>query len=187
MAIRACSGVVSPAQKVELNPQPLPPKTMLEQLPAEVQSALLASSVTQVRAALATNYKLVLPYLCYWPWLHPYICLCDEVAVVMTGDGGIFDTWITYPCFGDHPDLYFWVEYLIEGVWTTVYRPWWVCCFTYWDYVCGSEVTLHVYDPRVPTCEDIPDLPGLMVTVTTIGNGVSMSEIQKAADAHPGR
>jgi hypothetical protein len=172
--------------KVALNPQPLPPKTTMEQLPAAVQSALLSPSLVQVRKALVENAKLIQPYLCLWPWLHPYICHCDEVAVVESGDGGIFDTVITYPCFGDKPDLYFWVEYLIDGVWTTVYRPWRICCYTYWDYACGSEVTIHVTDPRVPTCEEVPDLPGLMVTVTTIGNGVSMSEIQKASDAKPG-
>jgi hypothetical protein len=188
---------------VEINPQPEPPspwqrfaKTGLnvqavgsalqpetpntntfEILSAETRLGLMAASVSVVRQTLAENYKLILPYLCLWPWFHPYFCICDEVAVLSTDHFGRFDTYITYPCFGDHPDLYFWVEYLIDGVWTTVYRPKFICCHTYWNYVCGTEVTIRVTDPRVPWCDYIPDLPGLMITITTIGNGVSMSEI----------
>ncbi len=50
---------------------------------------------------------------------------------------------IWYLCVGDHPDLYFWVEYSIGGAWTTMYHPP-VRCNTYWDYACGSEVTIRV-------------------------------------------
>lgn len=165
--------------EVALNPQPLPPKALLE-LPLQTRAALASPSVTTLRRALVDNFTIIRPWLCWWPWLWPYICLCEEIDIVITDHQGRFDAEIWYPCAGDHPDLYFWIEYCIGGTWTTVYRPH-VCCNTYWDYACGSEVTLTVTDPRVPWCGDDPPLPGKQVAVLSIGNGASMTEIQRAA------
>lgn len=48
-------------------------------------------------------------------------------------------------------------------------------------------MTLPVTDTRVPWCEPNPDLPDLKVLIKTIGNGLSMSEIQKASGASKGK
>ena len=168
---------MSRRQIAAFDPQPEPPgKAVFRQLSPETQSGLLSESLQVVKQTLAANPKLILPYLCLWPWFWPYICTCDELTTVTTDGSGRFDTDIWYRCFGDHPDLYFWVEYLIDGAYTTVYHPT-ICCHTYWEYACGSEVTIRVTDPRVPICEDLPDLEGLQVVIAAIGNGVSMSEI----------
>lgn len=147
---------------------------------ADVRIALESSSATAVRDALLANPGLVLQALCLWPWWWWYTC--DEIAVVETDHFGRFDTWIAYRCAGDKPDLYFWVEYLIDGAWQTVYRPP-IPCYTHWDYVCGTEVTIRVHDPRVPACDGVPDLPGCQVAIMSIGNQVSVSEIQGAGAA----
>jgi hypothetical protein len=170
-----------PGDLASLNPQPLPPRESmaLAQLSQKTKTLLSASSATALRQGLVANLDLIRPYLCYWRWLW-WRYRCDEVAVVQTDDQGHFDATIWYPCFGDHPDLYFWVEYSIGGVWTTVYRPP-VPCNIHWNYPCGSEVIIRITDPRVPPCGDIPDLPGLQVAILSIGNGVSTSEIQAAA------
>lgn len=160
-----------------LNPQPLPPKAAVE-IPATLRASLTSTSTHFVRQALLDNIVLLRPYLCLWPWIWPYFYRCDEVAVIVTDSNGRFDTTINYPCFGDHPDLYFWVEYCIGGVWTTVYHPP-LRCNTWWDYVCGTEITLRVTDPRVLWCGDPNPLPGKQVAVMLIGNGVSMTEIQR--------
>ncbi|MCX6844749.1 MAG: hypothetical protein NTX53_21000 [candidate division WOR-3 bacterium] len=180
-------GAPAPGAEVMINPQPLPPKEQqfarVQQtftLPAEVQSALLSPSLEVVREALTKNFVLIRPWLCWWPWLWPYFYSCDEVAVVETNQQGRFETDVWYLCFGDHPDLYFWVEYCIGGVWTTVYHPP-IRCNTYWDYVCGSEVVLRVTDPRVPWCGEPEHLPGKQVAVMLIGNNVSLHQIQGAA------
>jgi len=152
----------------------------LKELPVATRAALISSSLTVVKQALFDNIALIRPWICWWPWLWPYFCDCDEVAVVITDHQGRFDTSIWYSCFGDHPDLYFWIEYCIGGVWTTVYDPP-ICCNTYWNYICGSEVTLRVTDPRVPWCGDDPPLPGKQVAVLSIGHAVSLTEIQRAA------
>jgi len=152
----------------------------LGEISAASRAALASSSITLVRQALVDNVVLLRPWICRWRWLWPYICTCDEQAVLITDHQGRFETDIWYPCLGDRPDLYFWVEYSIGGSWTTVLRPP-ICCNTRWNYACGSEVTLRVTDPRVPWCDDDPPLPGKQVAVLSIGNNVSMTEIQRAS------
>ena len=174
------------ALRIQSDIQPSSNLTSLDRLPLQTRSDLLSASTITIRKTLMDNYKLILPYLCLWPWLHPYFCHCDELTSVITNHEGKFDVMITYPCFGDHPDLYFWVEYPVDGVWTTVYHPKHMCCHTYWNYVCGSEVTLRVTDPRVHWCGETPDLDGLNVVITTIGNGISMSEINTTPGATMG-
>lgn len=163
------------ADRVALNPQPLPPGIAL-QLQGTPLAGLTASSVNQVRSALILNIDSLKYYLCLWPWWW-WRFRCDELAVVETDAFGRFEKLLIFRCDGDHPDLYFWVEYPIGGSWETVYRPP-IACWTHWNYVCGSEVTLRVDDPRVPACGGDPDLPGLSVAVMSIGRGVSLSEIQ---------
>ena len=185
-------GAPFPGAEKMFNPQPEPPREMQFvraqswTLPAEVQSALLSPSLEVVREALAKNFVLIKPWLCYWPWLWPYFYHCDEVAVVETNQQGQYEADVWYLCFGDHPDLYFWVEFCIGGVWTTVYHPP-IRCNTYWNYVCGSKVVLRVTDPRVPWCGEPQQVPGMQVAVMLIGNNVSLHEIQgEAAGASEG-
>lgn len=167
------------AAAVMLNPQPLPPGAEMD-LPAALRANLLSTSSAIVRQALLDNFTLIRPFLCLWPWIWPYFHRCDEVAVIDTDSNGRFDVTIWYPCFGDKPDLYFWVEYSLGGTWTTVYHPP-IRCNTYWNYTCGSDVTIRVTDPRVPWCGDPNPLPGKQVAVLLIGNNVSMPEIQRAS------
>lgn len=172
---------VPPRDRLALNPQPEPPGRSATaataiQLPPEVQAGLRSTSTTVVRGILAENWRLIIPWLCIWPWWW-WRFRCDEVAVLTTDARGRFETTIFYPCGGDHPDLYFWVEYDFGSGFETVYHPS-IACNTYWDYPCGTEVTIRVTDPRVPGCEDEPDLPGCQVVVLSIGRGVAVREIQ---------
>ena len=172
-----------PRSRVSLNPQPEPPGVMTAmsapiQLTPEATAALRSTSTVMVRNALAENYKLILPWFCIWPWWW-WRFRCDEVAVLTTDAHGRFETTIYYPC-GDQPDLYFWVEYDFGSGFETVYHPA-IACNTYWNYLCGSEVIIRVTDPRVPGCEDEPDLPGCQVVVLSIGNGVAVRQVQTAS------
>ncbi len=177
----AQTGPESAATRVMFNPQPEPPALMARSvtatLPPETRAALLSISMPTVKQALIANVDLIRPYLCWWPWIWPYLYTCDEIAVLETDSQGRFETDIWYPCAGDHPDLYFWVEFCIGGTWTTVYHPP-IRCSTHWNYACGSEVIIRITDPRVPWCGDPPSLPGRQVAVMTIGNKVSLHEIQ---------
>jgi len=182
---RARQIVGSVRQMAMLGPQPEPPDQPVPfmgeaALSPAIRAALSSSSAMIVRDALMANVELLRPWLCMLDWLWPYFYRCDEVAVIMTDAHGRFEADVWYLCLGDHPDLYFWVEYPIDGVWETVYHPS-VRCHTYWNYVCGSEVTIRVTDPRVPGCWDHPVLPGKKLVVKSIGPDVSMSDINRAS------
>ncbi|MGH9157092.1 MAG: hypothetical protein ACRD1K_14920 [Acidimicrobiales bacterium] len=175
---------VSRLDRVALNPQPLPPKALSASLVARqpievspsVKAVLSAESLVGVRRGLVDNATLFLPYLCLWDWLWPWFT-CDEVAVVTTDENGRFDTSFGYACFFDRPDVYVWVEYPVAGTPTTVYRPS-IACNTYWDYACGSELTIRVTDPRVPWCGGTERPPGSKVVIVSIGAELGFPEIQ---------
>ncbi len=165
--------------RLAFNPQPDPPGDPFHILPHAMQFALRSHSPSIVRRALIDHLDFVRPWICHWPWLHRWLYNCDELRVVTTDDQGRFDTTIWYPCGGDKPDLYFWVEYSIGGVWTPVYHPP-IPCNVWWDYACGTDVIITVTDPRVPGCGEVPPtVQGKAVVIKTIGRNVSMGEINR--------
>lgn len=172
-----------PIAEVSVNPQPEPSIELGQMkaaaavaLPIDVRAALTSASAPIVRKALIDNVHLIIPHLCLmWPWWWRY--RCDEIAVVETDALGRFQAIVAYLCKGDKPDLYFWVEYELGGVLETVYRPF-IACHTYWNYACGSDVTIHISDERVPACNNGPDLPGCVVQILSIGHRISLSEIR---------
>jgi hypothetical protein len=148
----------------------------IQSLP-EIKNQLLSGNVATIRKTIVDYYHLFHPYLCYIPWIWPYFYRCDEIDVVYTDLHGRFDTNYWYWYDGDEPDIYFWVEYLIDGVWTTVYKPP-IACNTYWNYACGSEVTIRVTDTRVRwECNDVLD--GDIIWIKTIGSAASVVHIQQ--------
>ncbi len=162
-----------------LGPQPEPPDLPTsalrsKSLPYEFNINLRSSSVVIVRKTLVDNLQLIYPYLCLWPYWWTFHS--DEIAVVESDGSGRFEYLISYVCSGDKPDLYFWVEYEIDGIMETVYHPP-IPCNTYWNYACGSLVTLEIDDARVPACDTEPDPAGCKVQVLSVGRKVSVSEI----------
>ncbi len=158
---------------VQANPMSLP-RPMPLALSVEAPAKLASASPTLARQALVSNWKLLLPYLCLWPWWWRF--RCDEVAVVTTGPGGRFQHLMGYPCGGDHPDLYFWVEYDFGAGPETVHRPP-MACWTHWNYPCGNEVVIRVADPRLPACDGELSPEGKQVWVMSVGRKVSIGEI----------
>ena len=151
------------------------------EIPAGLRTTLSSTSAETVRATLATKIQLIRPYLCRWRWIWPFL-RCDEVAVVETDKQGQFDADVWYLCGGDHPDIYFWVEYQIGSAWTTVYHPPMIC-YTYWNYACGTEVVIPISDPRVPWYVDPISVPGKQVAVLSIGHDISIKEIKRVTAA----
>lgn len=132
---------------------------------------LQTASVPQLRRALDEHFYELRPYF-------PYLNLCgllyrsEELFVVDADHDGRFDRTFFHPCNEDN-DLYFWVEYLIAGQWVTVYRPS-LCSGTYWNFVCGSSVTLKITDPRVTGCRPIT---GRFMEVNRIGSSAWLPRI----------
>ncbi|HYJ65421.1 MAG TPA: hypothetical protein VEV62_16890, partial [Parafilimonas sp.] len=142
-------------------------------LPYENLSSFYSDSSNLIRNYLIDNYRILYPY---WCWLNPWFLRCDEVAVIETDANGWFNTNIWYACCGDKPDLYFWVEYYINGVWTTVYNPG-LRCATHWDYPCNTEVDIYLNDQRIPCPIPQPNIGYKDVFVFSIGNDVSVTKV----------
>ena len=142
----------------------------LPELSLDIRQNLASGNLNLIRETIANNYTLLHPWFCLWPWWWRYFYRCREVGVVYTDANGRFDTNVSYWCFGDKPDIYIWVEYLINGVWTTVYDPP-IPCNTFWDYACGTPINIQITDPRVPgnCCCDCP-IPGELVWIRSIGS-----------------
>lgn len=125
----------------------LDPKTQLQ-----IKALASATSVVDMRQRLVDLHPIIRPFICIWPWLYPFFrTSVDCLRTVPVDENGHFQTTLLYLCVGDKPDLYFKVEQLQGGVWKTIYAPA-VACHTYWDYNCGSEVTIVVTDPSAIAC-----------------------------------
>lgn len=150
-------------------------KPAIELIDASTVRKLISASASVVREALLADYQILFPYLC----LHPiwWYYTCDELGVVTTDTNGRFGLLVPYSCDGDKPDIYFWVEYELGGVLQTVYRPP-MPCNTWWNYACGTEITINIRDSRVPVCDPEPDPEGCLVAVKSIGRKVSIAELQ---------
>jgi hypothetical protein len=145
------------------------------ELPAELRASLQSESPQVLRAAFERHLDALVPHMCRWPWLWPLLRY-DEIAVVDTDPHGRFAAQVLYPCGGDKPDIYVWVEFSLGGTWTPVYRrP--VACATMWNYACGKEITIRITDTRVPWCGDVPDMPGTEIGVLTLGNAINVRQI----------
>lgn len=142
-------------------------------LPQENLAYFYSGSASLIRNYFTDNYRILYPY---WCWLSPWFLRCDEVAVIETDANGWFNTDIWYLCCGDKPDLYFWVEYYINGVWTTVYSPG-LRCATHWDYSCNTEVDIYLNDQRIPCPIPQPPIGFKDVFVFSIGNNISVTKV----------
>ena len=139
-----------------------------------------ASSPHQIRASLK-NYlelpKAILPFC-----IKNLLYKCVEIAMVETDAQGRFDKLLFVPCAAKK-DYYFWVEYLINGVWQTVYRPSF-CTGAFWDYICNTNVTLTVTDSRVPIgCR--PTQTTSFFEIVSIGSGALPSRIHQRTVTNP--
>ncbi|MEP6949052.1 MAG: hypothetical protein ABI863_07260, partial [Ginsengibacter sp.] len=152
----------------------------LPELSMDIRQNLASGNLNLIRDTIVKNYAILHPWFCLWPRFWPYFYRCRELAVLYTDASGRFDTNVSYLCFGDKPDIYVWVEYMINGAWTTVYNPP-VPCNTFWDYACGTNINIHITDPRVPgnCCCDCP-IPGELVWIRSVGN-TSVARIKQTS------
>lgn len=106
-----------------------------------------ATAAEHIRDLALGHLELLKPFWCDLEWLRRWYDL-DCVRTVDVAEDGTFDTEVWYPCYGDHPDLYFRVEQDCHpGGWLTVHAPS-VHCNTHWDYRCGSSVDIEVTHPQ---------------------------------------
>lgn len=166
------------------DPQPDPPAEALRSisLPADLRIAARAARPAFERALIA-NVDLLRPVLC---WLFPRLVTRAKLVTVTTDECGHFSAliWRSLVDF-DVPDLYFVARQRIwPGFWVTIYEPKPVSCHTWWDYVCGTEVTLVTTHPLAHACPPCPPIvaPNNWVLFMAVGN-TSVWRIHGANDA----
>lgn len=124
----------------------------------------------QFRAEILKSPELFKPILCY---ILPGVVHMDLVATTTTDECGEFSTWFWRGCNNpDQPDLYFRARQPFPWIGSIqVYGPTPVLCHTYWNYQCGTEVTLVTTSPFARTCSPCPDedIPEKGVVVKRIG------------------
>src|SRR6266540_1254390 len=146
----------------------------LDEARTTFMSSAPTTSTLEIRRALLSSVSLIRFHLCDLLWLHPlFQYKVDCFKTVMVDEDGRFETTISYPCFGDRPDLYFKAEQLHGASWDTIYDPG-VACGTYWNYDCGSEVVLNVSDPSAVPCapsDPVKPPPGVTKWVMPLAVG----------------
>lgn len=139
--------------------------------------AAMSGSAQMFQQTLVNHAALIRPILC---WLYPRFVTTQLIATATTDDCGHFARFIFKSYRNpDQPDLYFKVKQRIFGFFeATLYAPTPIACHTWWDYKCGTEVTLHVTNPLAITCRPCaPVIAGEnWVLFNAIGNH-SLSDI----------
>jgi len=144
----------------------------------EFDSIITARSTVSLRREMLLKAKLLVPYLCYFPWIYHYLSK-EFITCVCTDSSGYFERTITYPCSGDKPDLYFTAYQCIDGNWVTLYDPG-LPCHVHWNYECGTEVRIVTTEPGARVCVDdkLDPPPGLTKWVEPHGiGGFNLSQI----------
>jgi len=99
---------------------------------------------------LLDHELLLRPIFCI---LFPGFFTKQLVATAHTDDCGHFRTLFFQGCHNhDTPDLYFKVKQRFLWWDIVIYGPTPVPCYTWWNYACGSEVTLVTHHPLARTC-----------------------------------
>ncbi len=138
---------------------------------AEEKAFVRAASigVSALRDALIARPDLARPLLCF---IWPPAVTTQLVATTTTDDCGHFRATFWPGCSSDVPDLYF-KAYRRIGFWRfPIYAPTPIACHTWWDYACGSEVTLYTTSPFAHTCPPCPPViaPRHWVLAMAVGN-----------------
>ncbi|MFN8579728.1 MAG: hypothetical protein U0163_01940 [Gemmatimonadaceae bacterium] len=155
-------------------------------VPTELQGAALSGSRLQLQSAVLRYPDFIRPILC---WLFPRFVTMQLVATATTDECGKFHTLFFNGCNNpDTPDLYF-KAYRRLAPWLRIpiYAPTPVWCYTWWDYACGSDVTLYTSHPFALTCAPCPPVVAdtNWVLFAAIG-GLSLNSIYGASSSLAG-
>lgn len=135
---------------------------------AEIRSAAATSSAA-FRTALLAHPQLLRPLVC---WLWPPAVTMQLVATATTDDCGKFSARVYVGCSTDQPDLYFRAYRRFGFFRIPIHAPLPVACHTWWNYACGTEVTLVTTSPWAMTCPPCQPViaPDHWVLAMAVGN-----------------
>lgn len=138
-------------------------------LPADLRLAARVARPALERAILG-HLELLRPLLC---WLYPRFVRTTLVATATTDECGHFRAIVWRACGDtDQPDLYFVARQRFFGTTITILAPTPIGCHTWWNYACGTEVTLVTTHPLARVCPPCPPVvaPNNWVLFLAIGN-----------------
>jgi hypothetical protein len=146
---------------------------------AEIKSAA-SVSLASFKSSLLARADLLRPILC---WIWPLAVNMELVATATTDDCGKFRARFIRGCV-DTPDLYFKAYRRIGPFRIQIYGPLPVPCYTWWDYACGSEVTLFTTSPFALTCPPCKPViaPPHWVLAMAVGN-TSLAKVRGTSQA----
>ena len=179
-----------------LNPQPLPPgppdpgperfaqfgRVEVAQPVSTLQEFSVASpefeaahraaasgNLASLRQALLTVNEAAIRYI--FCILFPGFITKRLVATLTTDRCGQFQGYVLLSCY-ETPNLYFSSAISFYGFSFSIYEPTPVSCYTYWNYSCGTEVTLYTTSALAPLCPPCPpiDAPENYVLFRALGN-----------------
>lgn len=137
----------------------------------ELKTMAEIGSDLQFREALAKHGSLILPLIC---WFYPLFVTKQKVATATTDSCGHFRTVFFRGCpVVGATHLYFTARQRLFGWFdVSIYAPTPVACHTWWNYVCGTPVTLVTESPWAITCSPCQPViaGGNWVLFTAIGN-----------------
>jgi len=111
------------------------------------------ASTDVFREALISNVEIIRYWFCEF---FPLFVTKTLIATVTTDHCGHFSDLIFLGCFGPNPNLYFTASWNFLWIPITIYDPTPVACYTYWNYSCGTDVTLYVTSCFAPCCNPCP-------------------------------
>ncbi len=141
--------------------------------PEPLVFAARSASIAQLRQQLVSHAEYTRLFLCR---LQPRFVTTTLIGTATTDQCGHFRYTFFRGCSNhDEPDLYFRVlQPIYGGFRIPIYEPTPIACHTYWNYACGTEVTLYTTSPFAHTCAPCPPLdPGGVqhyVAVMNVGN-----------------
>jgi hypothetical protein len=182
-----------PELPVEITPPPVPATPLPDNLTPlsgnapnydiddpEIRQLAKTTNTLQFRNVLikhADKLKHILSL--HWPVTKKL------VATTTTDDCGKFKAFFFNGCKNpDTPDLYFIArQKIFFPINITIYEPKPVSCHTYWNYQCGTEVTLYTNHPLARTCAPCLDVeaPNNWVMVSAVGN-LSLNNIRGTSE-----
>jgi hypothetical protein len=134
----AHAGHVEPARAAQPAPQGL------------LEAISLAGSRDELRRLLLAHPLVVRPLICRF---FPQLVTKNLLGTAHTDECGHFRLTFFRGCRNpDQPDLWFKATQQWFFGRMTIYAPTPIACHTWWNYSCGSEVTLYTTNPLALTC-----------------------------------
>lgn len=129
-------------------------ETFRESAPDELCFHAMNLGNEAFRAQLLEHWDYLRPLFC---WYWPRFVTMTKLGEVETEECGEFRFCFFQSVFNrDQPDLYFKATRRVFGIDIDLYAPKPIACHTYWNYECGTEVTLYTSSPWAITCSPCP-------------------------------